>query len=455
MKTQAYFDNIQEHLIAEIDKSVHNIQVAVAWLTDYTIFKKLCSKAAEGKKVELLLVNDNINNQMAHFDHRELEKFGGIVYFINPTESGAIMHHKFCVIDNCTVITGSYNWSNKAKTNDENIIVTWEACDLGTQFQKEFIAVKDKVFAAQFINGSIELTKIIKRLELIKSFVILEERDEILNQVKKIKDQTLTPDLIIIIEHLESARYGEAIRLTEIFINEHSQLTVFNDPEIFALQLEIKSIEIQLNALLNEQIEIEKLITEFSIRHTKELGAIVLEILKLRKLIAISEEDIKEAENEERQYQESYAENIEKNIPAISKEDTKILKTSYREASMLCHPDKFQNEPEKQKRAEEIFKSLSEAYKNNDVTTVESILLKLRLGILISDDKKQPDKKSILKIQLTEKYDRVSLITKIITALKSTDVYLTATKNADWTSYFEIAKQKLQKELNHLQTIVQ
>ncbi len=52
MKTQAYFQNIQEHLIAELDKSVYTIQVAVAWLTDYTIFKKLSLKAAKGKKVE-------------------------------------------------------------------------------------------------------------------------------------------------------------------------------------------------------------------------------------------------------------------------------------------------------------------------------------------------------------------------------------------------------------------
>ena len=34
------------------------------------------------------------------------------------------MHNKFCVIDNQTVITGSYNWSSNAEfKNEENISI--------------------------------------------------------------------------------------------------------------------------------------------------------------------------------------------------------------------------------------------------------------------------------------------------------------------------------------------
>ena len=33
------------------------------------------------------------------------------------------MHEKFCIIDDRVVITGSYNWTNKAEHNDESISV--------------------------------------------------------------------------------------------------------------------------------------------------------------------------------------------------------------------------------------------------------------------------------------------------------------------------------------------
>ena len=50
-----------------------------------------------------------------------LEKANVCAY---PYEEGdQLMHHKFCVIDRSTVITGSYNWSFRAQENEENITV--------------------------------------------------------------------------------------------------------------------------------------------------------------------------------------------------------------------------------------------------------------------------------------------------------------------------------------------
>ena len=33
------------------------------------------------------------------------------------------MHHKFCIIDDSILINGSYNWTNRAKNNLENILI--------------------------------------------------------------------------------------------------------------------------------------------------------------------------------------------------------------------------------------------------------------------------------------------------------------------------------------------
>jgi len=452
MQTQAYFDNIQTTILSEIDKAKASLQVAVAWLTDKTIFDKLCAKASKGVKVELLLVNDNINNDKAPFNHKDLETHGGFVYFIPPTDEGAIMHHKFCVIDNCTVITGSYNWSKKAQHNDENIIITWDACELGSQFTREFTSIKERTFASKFTVGSLDLPKIIKRLEIIKSFVVLEEMEEIISQVKKLHEQNLTTELIAIVQALEKARYSEAIELIEAFTAIHSQLVMYEDTNVFALQLEIKSLEIQLNALEDDKIETEKLIEEFSIRHTKELGELVLKLLQLRKQYATTEEEKAEATQDEKEYKESYEANKDKEIPTLNEEEQKSIKSAYREASMLCHPDKFQNEPEKQEQAEEIFKTLAEAYSNNDIVKVKEILVNLKEGVLIIDKKKQPTKKQVLQSQLARMKQKFDKLVKYIGSLKNTETYQTATKNTNWDAYFEEAKDKIQREIEQLQS---
>ncbi len=51
MQTQAYFENIQEHILDELDKSIHTIQVAVAWMTDYKILRNYVQKLLREKKL--------------------------------------------------------------------------------------------------------------------------------------------------------------------------------------------------------------------------------------------------------------------------------------------------------------------------------------------------------------------------------------------------------------------
>lgn len=53
------------------------------------------------------------------------------------------MHHKFCIIDLKKVITGSFNWTNKANFNNENISVI-EQREQGEAYAQEFLKlIKD------------------------------------------------------------------------------------------------------------------------------------------------------------------------------------------------------------------------------------------------------------------------------------------------------------------------
>jgi phospholipase D-like protein len=450
MQTQAYFDSIQQQIINQIKSAKHSVFVAVAWLTDNAIFTELCNRAKNGITVELLLVNDAINNDLAPFDHMRLEACGGKVFFIPPQIDGAIMHHKFCIIDDCTIITGSYNWSRKARLNDENIVITSEACELGAQFKKEFDSIKCRIAGTEK-ETIIDFNKIIKRLEVIKNFAALEEKDEIASQIKKLKDQVLPPEVNLIVLKLENGQFTDALKLTDAFIRDKNRIAIYDDVELFGLQLELRSLELQLNALENELVETEKLVHEFLVRHTKELGKLIIELLELRRVTAKTKEEKAEAEQDEEAYRQGYEANKDTVIPELTVEEKKDLNKIYREASMLCHPDRFANEPpEKQKQAEEMFKKLGYAYSNNDTKSVQDILQKLKNGILSVDPVNAPSKKDIIKVTLETLKNKAVTITQKIKELKETEAYTTAANNTDWDAYFADAKVNLQKQIESL-----
>jgi len=112
------------------------------------------------------------------------------------------------------------------------------------------------------------------------------------------------------------------------------------------------------------------------------LGDLILEILKLRKLqFKADRPKFKEAEDDERQYREQFNTENEKEIFELTDEQKIELKKKYRKATVLCHPDKFANEPvEIQKQPEEIFKELNEANATNDLEKVSEILANLEKG---------------------------------------------------------------------------
>ena len=104
MEVKAYFSDIHKVIIKQLEGAESHIQ--------------------NGIKISLVLVGDDINCGAGRLNFIRLENLGGKVTFL-PTGSQdtPLMHHKFCVIDAKTVITGSYNWSKKARSNDENITI--------------------------------------------------------------------------------------------------------------------------------------------------------------------------------------------------------------------------------------------------------------------------------------------------------------------------------------------
>lgn len=167
MATTAHFDNIQFQILSELKMATKSVYIVVAWFTDKTLFDALLSKQKEGIKVSIMLLDDTINTNPLALNFGLIAKNGGVIAFAPSREE--LMHNKFCVIDCDTVITGSYNWTNKAKSNDENIMVSKNNESLADSYTKEFYRLyKKHIYGDIFRN----LGNKRKRIESFSEFLI-------------------------------------------------------------------------------------------------------------------------------------------------------------------------------------------------------------------------------------------------------------------------------------------
>ena len=129
--SDAYFNNIANQIIKDLDEARVSIHVAIAWFTNQRIADKLVEKKKEGLDVKVVYFKDYTNCKFGvDLDNIPFKTIRGT--------RGGIMHNKFCVIDNQKVITGSYNWSENAENkNDENATVVYDN-DIASHYSVEF-----------------------------------------------------------------------------------------------------------------------------------------------------------------------------------------------------------------------------------------------------------------------------------------------------------------------------
>ena len=448
MQTEAYFEDIADRIIEEIQNSKQSIYIAVAWFTNKNIFNQLINKAKEGCSIHLIISNDRINEN-SHVNYDELIKYSGKVYKIGNGEN-VLMHNKFCVIDYNTVISGSYNWSYKAESNYENIVINYDHTALAERFVKEFIQIKNRCFPeVSKIENDFPLEIIIKRLETLKNFIILEDLEDLRTGISKLARYRFNKDIDAIVEAIESHSFTNAILSIQTFITNYQQLTLWHDPEIAGLKLELAILENQINAFDNEKIELEKILSSFQRLHTIELGGIILEILRIRKDKYKNDyKKSKETTEDYEEFNEHFQNEKYKHQFELNEKDKKELKKNFRKATMLCHPDKT-NEDQKQE-ATSIFVNLKEAYDQNDLEKVNRILYELETNSIVKIQEDPSPEKQKLKIILKNLRQKIKQLELEIISLKESEMYLTIKKIKIWNVYFSETKKQLQQELESL-----
>jgi len=303
------------------------------------------------------------------------------------------------------------------------------------------------------------------RLETLKNVILLEDKEDIDFQLRKIKKLIIsTTDasgiaLCEIINNTERQNYSIAVACINDFVSKFRTLTVYVDSEIAAMRLEIKALGLQISSLEDEKNEIEKLLFAFNNRYILELGELMRKILFIRKEKLNEEakqDDAKTKEAEEagadyEDFNQSYEENKNEHIHELTEQQQSDLKQKYRKASKLCHPDVV-NEAQSE-QAKIVFQNLKNAYDKNDLETVSQILSELENG-MFSDKASEINEKQEMTATIKQlRINRDKIEQEIIT-MKQSAIYQMIIEIQDWDKYFNEKKISLEKVYMELQNSV-
>lgn len=131
-------DRAQSRIVARIEEARQSIRFLAFSFTSGEIADAMIARSQAGVGVQGVMENRNVTGTGAKF--KALQQ-GGVAIFADG--NCYTMHHKLIIIDERTVITGSYNFTNRAEeTNDENFLIIDDPA-LARQFLDEF----DRVYS--------------------------------------------------------------------------------------------------------------------------------------------------------------------------------------------------------------------------------------------------------------------------------------------------------------------
>jgi len=300
------------------------------------------------------------------------------------------------------------------------------------------------------------MNEVINRLEMVKAAILLEDDDIVGLQIQKLSQLALDADAVNILSLLKSHSFATIISLIENYCHRKKGLVSYNDKEVYGLRLELKMLEAEYEELLLNKSSIESMIYDFNHQYYHACGKLIDAVLLYRVKLQLkraketpddseTRDAFKEAKQDYEDFRKDYEEKTEEPLVVLDEADEKELKTAYRKASRLCHPDKVSDEFKEQ--TTEIFKQLNAANKAKDVKKVREILATLQSGkgfSIFSDTVSDADK---LRLRITSIKEKMAIISEQIEQAKQDETYQMIEVIGDWNTYFSDMKLKLREEL--------
>ncbi len=126
-------DACRNIIIDNIRSAINKISICVFTISDDRITDAIIDSHKRGKEIKIITDNDKSLDLGSDIEQLAQE---GIK--VKMDSSPNHMHHKFMVVDERALITGSYNWTlSAARYNHENVLLTKEATVIKS-FLKEF-----------------------------------------------------------------------------------------------------------------------------------------------------------------------------------------------------------------------------------------------------------------------------------------------------------------------------
>lgn len=136
IEVENYFapeDEVQAQVIAEIQSARSRIRFMAFVFTSDEIADAMLERAQAGVVVQGVIEDRNTGQ-----DYSEYERLRAEVHDVLPDGNPYIMHHKVIIIDDETVILGSYNFTASAEDrNDENVLIIHDP-EVAALFVEEF-----------------------------------------------------------------------------------------------------------------------------------------------------------------------------------------------------------------------------------------------------------------------------------------------------------------------------
>ncbi len=467
MELKAHFSQIHKVIIDHLVQAQYEIVAAIAWFTDRDIFDVLCTKAREGVNVSIALIGDKINQGPGALNFHRLTNLGGRVIFLPPgSRDEPVMHHKFCVIDANTVITGSYNWSQKARSNDENITVVSDASEFAAKFLVTFDSILDRACHAP--SSAVDSEAVRRRLDVIRNMILLGEQEHVPFHLRKLRPVSEALRLSRIIAALDNGEFKTALEEIDVFMCKSKALVEVELVDVTILRLQLEALELRLASLTEEKAELERRLIIFNRRYDDILGELVRRVLQARaqkaKLFAaeqtlgnkrkVAEAAAINAEIAYERYSQQHGELLhEEPIPELDEGSEGELKILYRKACRLCHPDKVCDT--KKEAAHRVFVDLQGAYKSSDLGKVREIHDMLTSGEFFETRSAALGQAELLRAAVAELDSSINrLIFELKAMYESTGVKLMNTaglSDSGWQAFFEVQRGALYAELSAIE----
>ena len=270
-----------------------------------------------------------------------------------------------------------------------------------------------------------------------------------------------------ILDALRAHRYAEAANEIQKLLSEGTRIAIWTDPEIALLEAELERVKADLADFEMEQAELEHLISRFQAAHNEALGGLIHQVLEIRMLILkqqrktdpLKQREFEQATSdfEEFQRDQEIQEEIDRRTQwQLSDEEKSELKTLFRKAAKLCHPDVVSKEHHD--AAADMFRQLSETYERGDLARIRQLFERASAGLFDTTQEVEADslrKKERLRAIIVTIRESTRRTCAGIQAIKESTSYQTMVTHTDWSHLFENQAKLLVQEIEILKTTLE